>query len=144
MCPFIYLLRTLGAQTEGLVRLMTGHAGTPIRSQALEKRVVFINMPSLVERRRGASLVLEALQVRNGMDYRCRAQTCKERQDDCRSIAQVFHISPLLIVCLPYMARVECVKNLAWNERPSRRDDSCLSRALTSVRPTREDTRQLQ
>jgi len=69
MRPFINLANTLGANTEGLVRLMATGATTPIRPEALKESVVLINIAARIERRHRASLVLEMFEIRNEMDY---------------------------------------------------------------------------
>lgn len=65
MRALIYLADTLGADAEGLIRLMAGGATAPICSQALKKGALFIDAAAGVECGDRTGLVLEMFEVRN-------------------------------------------------------------------------------
>jgi len=68
MGSIIYFADALGADAEGLVRLVACGATAPVCAKALEEGVFLVEVAGGVEGRDGASLVLKMLEVRDEAD----------------------------------------------------------------------------
>src|SRR5882757_8671637 len=80
MRPLIHLANTLRADAEGLIRLVARPAAPPVRPQALEKRIVLVDVAAGVERCHRASLVLKMFEVRDDDARSNRSNRGKSKQ----------------------------------------------------------------